>query len=93
MQGRMHVARGSEGVRRMYPRTCPASCMYTPPYRVPSTWPETCPHRGPEGEYRDQSSLSAHSSTSKDELRGQGDEHEDVGDRQPLPRPADQFPE
>lgn len=52
VQGRMHVARGREGVRRMYRRTCPASCMYRPPYRVPSTWAETQPHRTPEGEYR-----------------------------------------
>lgn len=41
VQGRMHVARGREGVRRMYPRTGPASCMYRPPYRVPSTWAKT----------------------------------------------------
>lgn len=72
MQGRVHVARGKEGVRRMYRRTYPASCMYTPPYRVPSTWAETQPHRRPEEEFRAQLSLLARS-TIRDEDEDEGD--------------------
>lgn len=72
------MARGKEGVRRMYRCTYPASCMYTPSYRVPSTLAETRPLCRPQEERRAQLRLSA-GTTTRDEGEDE-DLDEGVGD-------------